>query len=179
MNWLFEDPTLIIVAGILIEAMLAGILVKSGRLFMLLPMAGVLALVLLGMFVEAMVVTDSEQVDVTLGQISQALESNDVKRLLAFIDPAAKRSRTDATQGLSLVRVEKAQVSSAKITVQSTAKPPTAQADVIGKFTIKGRREALPRENFPLRFVVQFRKTGDQWLVTDYEQKDLRGEHTH
>ena len=61
MSWLFEDPTLVLAAGVMIEALLAVALVRTGRVAVAGIMAGVLVLVLLLVLVEWLVVTDVEQ----------------------------------------------------------------------------------------------------------------------
>ena len=105
MSWLFEDPTTLIVAGLLIEGLLAVALVKSGRALLIAAMAGVLILVGLGVLVERLVVTDREQIETTLNEVCTALEANEVPGVLSHIDPAATGMRSRVQSDLSSAHI--------------------------------------------------------------------------
>ncbi len=80
MTLLFENPLRIIFIGIVIEAVLGIVLLRTGRGALLWAMLGVLALTLAGVVVERLVVTEKERVEMTLDGITSALEANDLKR---------------------------------------------------------------------------------------------------
>ena len=89
MTLLFENPLRIIFIGIVIEAVLGIVLLRTGRGAMLWAMLGVLALTLAGVAVERLVVTEKERVEMTLDGITSALEANDLTRVLSYIAPDA------------------------------------------------------------------------------------------
>jgi hypothetical protein len=58
------------------------------------------------------------------------------------------------------------------------ANPPTAQAEFVARIVVKDRRGEFPYENFVHPFTVFLRKDGDRWLMTGYDDQDLRGSGT-
>lgn len=173
MSWLFEDPTTLIAAGVLIEALLAVALVKSGRILLIAAMVGVLALVGLGVLVERLVVTEREQIEATLDGVTTALEANDVEGVLRFIDPAAAGMRSSVRSAVSEARITDARIYDLVAHVDHRTNPPTARADLTGR--VKGRyRGEAPAGGeglFLRRFTVDFRQEGDRWLMTDYQDR--------
>lgn len=172
MNWLFEDPTTLIVAGVLMEALLAVAVVKSGRGTLILPMIGVLVLVGLGVLVERLVVTEREQVETTLDGVCQALMANDVEGVLSYIDPQAGDIRSNVRSMLPQAHITDARLFDLIIDVNRHGHPPSAQAHFTGR--VKGR---FPRGGAGggegllalRRFTVDFRQEGDRWLISAYQ----------
>ncbi|HEV7221105.1 MAG TPA: hypothetical protein VGN42_00290, partial [Pirellulales bacterium] len=101
MSWLFEDPTTLLVAGVLIEALLAVALINSRQTKLAWAMLGVMALMILGLSIERLVVTDYEQIETVLDATAASLAANDVEGVLAKIDPqaAGMRQQVQATLG--------------------------------------------------------------------------------
>lgn len=175
MSWLFEDPTTLIVAGVLIEALLAVALVKSGRGALIPAMVGVLAVVGLGVLVERLVVTEREQVEATLDGVAAALEHNDVEGVLRFIDAAAGDIRSYVKSILPQLRITDARIYDLIININHYSSPPSAQAEFTGR--VKGNyRHEGPAEGLYLRqFTVDFRQEGDRWLITAYHDRGPLG----
>ena len=173
MSWLFEDPTMLIASGVLIEALLAVALVKSGRLVLLLAMAGVLALVLAGVFVERLVVTEREQIEATLDGVSRELEANNLEGVLSWIDPAADGMRQDVRARVSQARIREVRVFDLNIDINHYVTPPTAQAHFTGRIrgTYRGEAPASGEGMLLRRLTVDFRQAGDRWLITDYQDR--------
>ncbi|MEX0713723.1 MAG: hypothetical protein WD278_15395 [Pirellulales bacterium] len=96
MSWLFEDSTGLIVAGVAIELVLAVALIKTGRGTLATVMLGALILVLAGVAVEKLVMTDRERVEAELDALAKALEANNVQRVLSHIHPSAAVVRARA-----------------------------------------------------------------------------------
>ncbi|HEV3340328.1 MAG TPA: hypothetical protein VG125_08220 [Pirellulales bacterium] len=166
MSWLFEDPTTLIVAGALIEVLLAVALVKSGRAVLALPMIGVLALVGLGVLVERLVVTDGERVETALNGVCRALMANDVEDVLSYIDPEAGGIRSHVRSALPSAHITDARLYDLMIHVNDNTNPPSAQADFTGR--VKGRFQGS--EGLVLhKFTVDLRQEGERWLITGYE----------
>lgn len=178
MSWLFEDPTTLVVAGALIEGLLAVALVKSGRGLLAVPML-VLALVLgVCLLVERLVVTDREQIEDVFGGVTKALMANDIDGVLAYIDPAAGM-RSQVRNVLSGAHITDARIYDLEVEVNRDARPPAAQAELTGR--VKGRyRGEGPAggEGMMLRrFTVDFRLIDGRWLMTAYEDRGPLGGH--
>jgi len=168
MGWLFEDPVTVIVAGVLIEALLGVALYNSGQGKLLWAMGGVLVLTLLLVLVELVVVTDREQISDTLSGAAAALESNDPAAIVSYIAPEASGMRARAETALSVVVIESASFSGLDVIVNSHMIPPTAEARFIGKFRGHDRLGRMPYNNVLRRFVIDLRREGDRWVMTNY-----------
>jgi hypothetical protein len=172
-SWLFEDPTMLIAAGVLIEALLAVALVKSGRASLVGAMAGVLLLVALGIVVEQMVVTEREQIEVVLDDAAAALVAGDVARVLRSIDPAAAELRSYVQSVMSHARITEAKLNDLRITINRHTAPPTARADFMGRVKgTFGRGAASGGEGLALRrLTVDLRRDPTGWLITEYRDR--------
>ena len=80
MSIFLDSPWPAILFGIIGEAVLAVMLLRSGRGVLLGAMAGVLALSLAGVGVERLVVTDNKLIAAVIYDAAAALEANDLPR---------------------------------------------------------------------------------------------------
>ena len=164
-----ESPWPILFIGIAVEAVLAFLLLQTGRGKFLIAMIGVAAFVVAGLIVEQFVVTDRKAVTQTLDAAVAAVRRNDLNGVLDCISPSAKEPRSLTRWVLGRVEVREAHISDLEIKVNRLTSPPTAEA----KFLAVGRgrrpqgRMALPGLR-PARD-VQLRLEGGRWLVTGYE----------
>ncbi|MEK6247426.1 MAG: hypothetical protein N2C12_04555, partial [Planctomycetales bacterium] len=85
MSWLIEDPTVVVVVGILLIGILAVVLVKTGRAVMLLPMIIVLAIMGTCLLTDYMVVTERERIEEVIDNVIAALLNDDVPRATSHI----------------------------------------------------------------------------------------------
>ena len=178
MSWLFEDPTTLIVSGVLIEALLAVALYNTGRGAIITAMIGVLAVVGLGVIIERIVVTDREQVADTLADVASAVQANDVERVLSYIDPASTGMRATVRTALGSARISEVRIYDLVVDVNQRSNPPTAQAEFTGRVKGHYRGEAASGEGMLLRkFTVSLRRQGDRWVMTDYEDRGAIGGH--
>lgn len=178
MSWLFEDPTTLIVAGLLIEGLLVVVLFNTGRGTIVWAMAGVLVLMGLGVLIEQIVVTDREQIADTLSGVTAALEANDVEGVLSYIDPQATGMRASVRMALSSARISDARVYDLVVEVNHNAHPPVAEAEFTGRVKGHYRGETGGGEGMLLRkFTVDFRREGNRWLMTSYEDRGVIGRH--
>lgn len=170
MSWLFEDPTTLIVVGVLIEALLAVALVNSRQGKLIFAMLGVLALVLIGVIVEQLVVTDYERIEAALDGTARALRNNDVEGVLARIAPEAAGMRKTVEATLGRAHVTDAHVKDLSVRFNRLASPPTARAEFIGNVKGSFHAGADAAEGVVIRrFTVDFVRRGDHWLMTGYE----------
>jgi hypothetical protein len=176
LSWLFEDPTTLIVAGVLIEVLLAVVLYNTGRGAVVGAMVAVLVVVGLGVLIERIVVTDREQVADTLAGVASAAQANDVEEVLSFIDPASTGMRASVRMALGSARISEVRIYDLVVEVNEESNPPKAQAEFTGRVKGHYRGEAGSGEGMLLRkFTVNFRRQGDRWLMTDYEDRGPLG----
>ena len=84
----------------------------------LLPLVGLGAVVLftsLLLVTEMLIVTPREQVEVAIDDILDAIEANDVKGVLALVDPSATQVRTDVETLMPMVKVDDTGATAVKI----------------------------------------------------------------
>lgn len=175
MNWIFASPWPILIAGLVIEVLLLAALIRSGRGALLAAVAGVGVLTGLLLLVERLIVTETEQVEATLDELSAALVRNDLNAVLAFISPTANDVRTLAQTSLPSVVINEAHIGSdLSIQVNERTNPPTALATFTGRFQFKLVRGASPYENMVRKFRVGLSKQDGRWLIVAVEESDLR-----
>jgi ketosteroid isomerase-like protein len=175
MSWIVEDVTWLIALGIVVEAILAVVLFRTGRGAVMFLVAGVLALVLAGVVVERLIVTEREEVEQTLDALTAALKSGDLPAVLDHLAPEASYARDMAQTHLPQVKISEARVRNLDITINPLTSPPTAEARFRGIMTIKDLRGQFPYEHYLQRFTVHFRREGDRWLLVDYESQAIEG----
>ena len=171
MSTLLENPIPIIVFGIVAEAVLRIVLLRTGRGVVLWAMAGVLVLVLAGVGLEWAVVTEVERVEATFDDLAAALENNDREAVLEYLDPAAVGTRHEAQRGLRQVTFTEVKVTHLEVDVISTTSPPTAKALVTGSFHFEGRSGIVPRSFIVLEAMVTLRKKAGRWVIVGHEWK--------
>ena len=170
MSWLFEDPTTLIVVGVLIEALLAVALVNSRQTKLAWAMLGVMALMMLGLSIERLVITDYEQIESILDATAASLAANDVEGVLAKIDPEAAGMRQQVQATLSHAHVSAAHIRDLSVRFHRLTSPPTARAEFIGNVKGSFRTGVDAGDGTVIRRItVDFVRRGDRWLMTGYE----------
>ena len=176
MNWLVEDPTPILIAGVLVLAGLALALVMTGRGKLIWAMVATAVVIVVLLIVELVVVTDKERVETTLASASAALERNDVAGVAALIAPEAADMRSRVQSEMGRFQIEEASFRRLEVEFNYYTNPPSAQASILATLKVKDRRGEFPYANLPPHpFTVFLRKDGDRWLMTGYDDQDIRG----
>lgn len=176
MTILFENPWWIIFSGIILEAVLGIVLFRTGRGVLLWAILGVFALMLLGVLVERLVVTETERVEMTLDGIVAALEANDLPRVLSYVSQDATKTRGRAAWAMGRIEVQSARIYKLEITVNRLTNPPTAKAAFFGHLSYRDRQGEIPYNNYGSKFVVDLRKEGNVWVVTGHvEAQEAEG----
>ena len=175
MNWLIEDPTPILIAGVLVFAGLAIALVMTGRGKLIWAMVATAAITVALLIVELVVVTDKERVETTLASASTALEHNDVAAVAALIAPEAADMRSRVESEMGRFQIEEASFRRLEVDFNYYTNPPSAQASILATIKVKDRRGEFPYENLVHPFTIMLRKDGDRWLMTGYDDQDIRG----
>ena len=78
---MFESPWPLLIVGLVLEAVLAIVLFRTGRGAVLWAMGGVALLVLLGVLIEQWTVTDTKRIRQTLEAAAAGLQANDAQRV--------------------------------------------------------------------------------------------------
>ena len=173
MAWLFEDPKLVLTAGVLVELLLGVALFQTGRGVLGLVMLGVAVLVASLLLVERVVVTDREQVGDSLHRAAAAVEAGDIAAALCLVAPDAPLAvKTEVRRLTERFDVTKVKLNGLRIVVDKRANPPVARATLRVIVSARDRRGHSPYNNFIGTFAVDLRRDNDRWVVFDYERLD-------
>lgn len=170
---LLESPWPWLLLGIAAEAALAVALVRTQRGHLIWAMLGVAVVMLLGLAVERVVVTEREAVEMTLDEGVAAARANNLNRLLACISPKATKARNYAAWVMSRAEVQEAYIHGLEITINRLTSPPTARARFSAIGRGRDRRGEFPDQPFAQRVVVELRREGGRWLVSDFKVEDF------
>jgi hypothetical protein len=169
---LVENPMPAIVSGLVVAAVLAVILVRTGRGAIFAAMGVVLALTGLAVLVEWLVVTERERVEAVIYGGAAAVEANDHARLKQYLAPEAAQLRNWAGQLFRRLEFTSVRLSRLEIRIIRHTSPPTAKAEVSALVSFQDRLGEAPYRAYPAHGMVELRLIDDQWLVTGYTLKD-------
>jgi hypothetical protein len=169
---ILESPLPAIVFGIFVEAILAVVFLNTRRKSVLAAVLVVLLLTMGGVALERWWVTDREQIEATLNEISRALETNDLELVYTFIEPDAEATRTLAAVNMALVTVKSAKMRNLKVQVNRLTSPPVAETRFQGSFycegkVVMGNTMPLPNSRYLLDFEADFHLIDGRWMVGD------------
>ena len=169
---LLEDPTPVIVVGILAEAALAAALVRTRRGFLLWPMAGVLVAVVIGVVVERLVVTEKERVGEALYGAARAVQDNDRERVATYIARSASGVRSQAMHYMGIYEFTGVTLRAVEITINELTSPPTAEARFFARAEFRDRTGENPYPGYAANFTVELVREDGVWKIrsAEYEQ---------
>ncbi|GAB6165330.1 hypothetical protein JCM19992_13300 [Thermostilla marina] len=169
MTWLVENPTPILMVGIIFLAACAGLFLTTVRKEFLWACAGILLAMGAVAAIDWWVVTDREQIQTLIAEGEDALEAGDLDRVLSFLSPNAEKTRERARWALATVEFRNVNVSNLEITVNNLTSPPTATLRFHGTFRYKEKVTPDQFEGvYAAKFTVELEKVGDRWLITDH-----------
>lgn len=173
---LFEDPTLLIVGGAILELLFLVTLIQTGRGAVMGGMLLVAAVVGAGWLVEWVVVTDREAIATSLDETARALEHNDLDEVLSHVASDAQDVRARLSSILPSVKIEEAKVRDLEVQVQANTNPKTARAQLRGIIHGRDTGGQLPYDTVMRRFAVRLREEQEgKWVITDYEELPDQG----
>jgi len=173
MTTLLENPVPLILFGICAEAVLGILLVRTGRGVLLWAMAGVLAVVLAGVGLERLLVTEVEEVETALFEAAAALEANQQEKVLQYVDPAAISTQNLVRWALQQVRFSRVKITHLEVTnINRLTSPPTADVELNVTVWFEGRGGNIPRGTRPGKFSMQLQRQNDRWVVCGHDWKD-------
>ncbi|MBN1394503.1 MAG: hypothetical protein JW959_05735, partial [Pirellulales bacterium] len=120
-----------------------------------------------------LVTTDREAITNTLKEAADAVEDNDIDRLLACISPSAEEPRRASHWILERFDVERAWIRNLRIEINRLTSPPTADARFQAVGAGRDRKGQVPYNTYGQDVVVHLRLEGNRWLATGYGIEDV------
>jgi hypothetical protein len=165
-----ESPWPILLLGIAAEAILAIALVRTGRGVLLWAMIGVGLVVVAGVVVERLVVTERERVAETINGAARAVEKGDLNGILSYVSPSAAATRAAAQQWHGSYEISEIKVRNLDVKINKLTSPPTALAEfnVLVTGRVKGGMMEYAGTQ-PGKVTLQLRLEGGRWLIADHK----------
>src|SRR5262245_41001549 len=127
MSWLFEQPVVIVLLGIALILGLGAAWSASGRQELLYGIGAVLVLIIAGLVVEKMVVTDGEAIRATLQQIARDVQSNKHRAVIGHLYSGAPQLKQEAEAKLPSFHFTECRITCInKVEVNGNAEPRSA-----------------------------------------------------
>jgi hypothetical protein len=170
MAMLTENPIAIVVVGALAAVFAAVVFLARRTSASLMALAGIIAVTVLLLVVERVVVTDREAVEAGLEEVLAALEANDVRRVLASIDPtSAVNVKADVEALMPRVKVTTANAAAVAVEVNGAASPPTATCEFRAYLNGTHGSSGTPLLYMNQKVLIGWTKRGDRWLIDNYQ----------
>jgi hypothetical protein len=176
MDVLLESPWPALLIGGLVTAILASGWLQTGRQSLLYAMLAAIVLTLAAVGVERLVVSDREQVDMTLHEIARLVEGNDISHALEYVHSAKQAVRAEAAYELPRYKFQQVSIAhNLEIQVEPRHLPPKATA-AFNAIVKLGFADGSWSDQTVVRFVrVTFlQETDGRWRVAGYEHHDPR-----
>jgi hypothetical protein len=166
-----ESPVPILVVGILVEAVLVIALLRTGRGILLAPITVVALIVLAGVLIERLVVTERKQVAAAIAEAAAAIEADDMNRLTACISPSPEGDKTRAlARDLHTIwRVTQIRIRNLNVSINAYTNPRTATATFTAIVTGGDRAGAISDVTRPAEVKVTLQLESGRWLITGHD----------
>ncbi|MCR4412698.1 MAG: nuclear transport factor 2 family protein [Thermoguttaceae bacterium] len=168
MTTLVETPVPVLVLGILAAAAFGWLYMTMRRPGYLLGLGAVLLVVVVGVLVEWLVVTDREQVEATLDAAVAALEANDIDRVESLLSEGGLRRLRPRIRAYSgMVEFDEVRIRNVEVYINDLTAPPSAEVTLDGTAHFRHRFEGFPYNVYSARFRVELVKEPRGWRVED------------
>jgi hypothetical protein len=169
MTWLVETPWPAIIGAVVVEAILAIALLRTGLVKIVGAMIAAPVIAVLLVVLERVVVTEFEEVEGTLDGAATAIERNDVERVLALIAPENKQVRQNAERAMRQFTFSEARVGNdLKVQINPLTSPRSAKVSFSAKLTAQDRRGDIGGTQLvPVELTLH--KVGGRWYVAEYQ----------
>jgi hypothetical protein len=175
MSWLFEQPLVIVFLGVAAALAFGALWSTTGRKGFLIAALAALALLVAGLVVEKLVVTDNEAIRATLQEIARDVRTNNHQALLAHIDASAPELKQKAKSELPNYKFADCRITRVNLVdVDASSEPRSAIAEfnVVATGTFRYEGTELT-DTIPRWIKLQFVKDKDgRWRVIHYEHDD-------
>jgi hypothetical protein len=173
MNWLWEQPLVIVLVGVGTLAVLGSAWALTGRRELLWALAAAAVLLGTGLVVERLVVTDREAIQQTLLKIARDVQSNNLRAVTQHIAQRAPQLRQKVTAEMPRYHFEECRITRVHlIEVDAQARPRTARVEfnVVASGSFREDGFELHDAQVP-RWVCLYlvREEDGRWTVEDYE----------
>ena len=167
-TWFTENPTPILILGVVTLAILIVLLLKTGRGAILAAMAGVALLMGLAVLTDKLIVTERERVANVIYDAAAAAEKNELEEVLKCISPSAPHITSEARSWIGQVHLDSVSIHQMDVTLDRSTQPPTAVARFIVHAEGTAKRGTTIYNNYVDRLRVNFQLENNRWLVTGY-----------
>lgn len=175
MNWLFEQPLIIVLIAVAATLACGALWSATGRKELLFAALAALLLLAAGLVTEKLVVTDGEAIRATLQEIASDVRRNDQQALLQHIDASAPELKQKAKSELPNYRFSECRITRVNLVdVDASAEPRSAIAEfnVVASGTFRYEGTELT-DTIPRWIKLQLVKNKDgRWRVIHYEHDD-------
>jgi hypothetical protein len=176
MNWLFEQPVMVVLFGVALLIALGGAWSATGRKELLYAMGVTLLLIVAGLIVEKVVITDREAIKATLQRIARDLQSNDQRAVLGYVHSSSPELKQKAEAELPKYRFTECRITGIHlIDVNSKAEPRSAivEFNIMARLTVQEGSFELADASIPrwVRLQMAVEKDG-AWKVQAYEHDE-------
>lgn len=173
MNWLWEQPLVIVLVGTAALGALGSAWALTGRRELALAAIAVLGLVVVGLVVERLVVTDREAIRQTLVRIARDVQSNNLRAVTQHIARRAPQLRQKVVAEMPRYRFDECRITRVhSIEVDAQAQPRTARVEfnVVASGSFREDGFEIHDAQVP-RWVRLYlvREEDGRWTVEDYE----------
>jgi hypothetical protein len=170
MTWFTENPLPLVLLGVIVEAMLAVVLARTGKRSVLWGMIGLAVFVIGAVVLERYIVTPREELRAALEEVRAIVAANDPPALLKRIDTNQEvaRLRNQVQRDLANVTVTEAKITELReedIKVNGDR----AKMKFIGSVDLKAAGSLNSPPHIVLKFDVAWRKQDGVWIVTAAE----------
>ena len=170
MTWLVEQRLPIILLGASATLIAAMIVIQTRRIWAIVGLVGVVLLTIGLLVLEAVVVTEVEEIENTLHAMAAAVERNDLPTALAMFPDDAKSLRHRAEGLLSGFTFSRVKIENdLQIKIDPEAEPRSARAEFTCNVRAKHRSELIPYEFVRRKVTISLIWRDDRWTLGDYE----------
>jgi hypothetical protein len=173
MTWLFEQPLAIVIIGVVLLLGLGTAWSMTGRKELLYALGATLALIVVGLIVERLVITDREAIQATLLTIARDVQSNNRRAILGHVHSSATELKQRAETELANYQFTECRVTRIHLVdVNARAQPRSAvvEFNVIASGTFRQGTLEVSDTSVP-RWVRlnMLRENDGRWTVESYE----------
>jgi hypothetical protein len=172
-----ESPWPILIVGLVLEMVLAIALFRTGRGVALAAMGGVALLVMLGVLIERLTLTDTKLIRQTLDAVAAGLQANDARQATACIvsDADGNRARELVDWAMSRAQFMELTIRNLEVNFNYQTSPPTAATTFTVWVRGTDRSGTFPGEiSRPVAMNVALRKEAGHWLICGEPKHDVR-----